>query len=200
MSQGMVKHKFKEQKEPEGSASRQAEKPGGSSQQLMEREPDSKVRSYPARSLPGQVPGPGVGSRAHRCRQVSDYTCLERRQAGRLPKAYPSQAGSWPPGSLGQREKSGPGKPHLLSHDKAPCCLEPAAPRFRALLLPPEHMPLLQSPTGFPAPPPCLLQALPWLPSPIKTALSALHLLSNHPLYSMVIFKQSSSCLSFSFA
>lgn len=45
MSQGMAKHKFKEQKEPEGSASRQAEKPGGSSQQLMEREPDSKVRS-----------------------------------------------------------------------------------------------------------------------------------------------------------
>lgn len=49
MSQGwsqdqqVVRHEFKEQKEPEGSASRprQAENPRGSSQQLREKEPDS---------------------------------------------------------------------------------------------------------------------------------------------------------------
>lgn len=56
----MVKHKFKEQKEPKGSVSRprQAGKPGGSSQQPVEREPDSELRSCPARSLPAQ----GVGA------------------------------------------------------------------------------------------------------------------------------------------
>lgn len=42
MSQ-VVKHEFKEQKEPKGLTSRpsQAEKPGGSSQSLMEEESDS---------------------------------------------------------------------------------------------------------------------------------------------------------------
>lgn len=48
-----------------------------------------------------------------------------KEQAGHLPKAHPGQAGTWLPGSPGQREKSGPGKPHSVSHDTAPCYLEP---------------------------------------------------------------------------
>lgn len=65
---------------------------------------------------------------------MSGYTCLERRQAGQVPKAHPSQAGTWLPASPGQRQKSGPGKPHLLSHDTTPCRLETG---FKAVSSPP---------------------------------------------------------------
>lgn len=144
----------------------------------MEREPDSKVRSCPARSLPGQVPGPGVAKpRAHRCRQVSDYTCLEKRQAGPLPKAHASQAGPWLPGSPKQREKSGPGKACSLSRDMAPHCLCPQSPGFQLSFCPACSHP------GPPSPSPSLPQTLPLLPCPLKIVLFSLWL-SSHPLRS----------------
>lgn len=76
------------------SRSRQAEKPGGSSQQLMEGEPDSQVS--PAQPAPCQnrwhirvwvAESPQV--------QAGEWLHLSgRKQAGQLPKSHPSQAGT----------------------------------------------------------------------------------------------------------
>lgn len=104
------------------------------------------------------------------------------KEASRAAAKVSSQpSGHLLPGSPGQREKSGPGKPH--THSPMTLCLATWKLQSQGckLLVPTE-----QSPRGLPGPPYpplSLLQTLPFLLSLIKTARLSIPF-SNHPIHS----------------